>query len=203
MNRKRALRSALILITAFAVSGLIAFAQIKTYQVTQPQNGVAGMDIGGPFRLSDQDGKSFTEKDLDGRYTLLYFGFTSCPAICPTELQKVNVAMGQAGAVADKVQPVFITIDPDRDTQKVMKAYVTQFHPRLIGLTGTQGEIDVAAKAYHVYARKVKDAKLSDYTMDHSSYIYFIGPDRKVIALYGPSSTAGEIAAAIRASVTR
>lgn len=188
-----------------SLSAIIAYSQISGYKsaaiaVNKPAP-IAGMDIGGPFALHDQHGKIFTEKNMLGQITLLYFGFTFCPAICPTELQKINIAVNRLGPQTDQVQQVFITVDPDRDTTKVMAPYVAQFNDHLIGLTGSQEEIDLALKAYRVYARKAQDPNMTDYTMDHSSYIYLVGRDGKVLSLFGPDSTADEISAALKKSI--
>ena len=200
MNKDRILRSGLILLAGISISTLIAYAQISGYKASTTQS-VSGTDIGGPFSLVDQHGKPFTEKDLMGHYSLVYFGFTFCPAICPTELQRINVILKNLGPAGEKILPVFITIDPARDTQKSMGAYVAQFNPRLIGLTGTQAQVDEALKAYKVYARKVQDPNMSDYTMDHSSYLYLIGPNGKIDQFFGPDAKASEIADKIRARV--
>lgn len=211
--KRRAMISALLIAAALLLSALIAWVQVQTYRaslpaivaVTAPETAttqsVAGMQVGGPFTLTDHTGKAFTEQDLRGHYALLYFGFTFCPAICPTELHKMTVALNQAGELAYEILPVFITVDPERDTQDVMKAYVAQFYPGMIGLTGTKEQIDQTLKAYKVYARKVADPALSDYTMDHSSYIYFLDPQGALIGIYGINSTPSEIAAAIKAHI--
>lgn len=207
MLKKRLARLVVLSIIAVAIGGVIAGIQIKNAHGPMAQsavksNGVAGADIGGAFSLTDHNGQPFSEKNLAGHPTLIYFGFTFCPSICPTELQKMTAAMKMADAEkSDKIMPVFITIDPERDTVDVMKNYVTQFHPRLIGLTGTQDDINVAARAWRVYAQKVQDETMSEYTMDHSSYIYLQGPDGGLQAIFGTDSTAREIADAINANV--
>jgi len=153
-------------------------------------SGVA--QVGGPFTLVDQTGKSVTDKDLLGRYSLIYFGFTFCPVICPTELQVMAGAMDALGPKAENVTPILISIDPERDTPEVLAPYVKQFHPRLVGLTGTPEQIAVAAKAYRVYYNKVVDESSSaEYTMDHSSIVYLMDPQGKFVAFF-PSGTAPE-----------
>lgn len=210
MNKKRILRSALILLAALIFSALVAWVQIqageqqvrvlsdKTATQESSQKNVAGMSVGGPFTLTDHTGQPFTDADLRGRYSLIYFGFTFCPAICPTELQKMNAAINMAGDAGKNILPVFITIDPERDTQDAMARYVTQFRDNMVGLTGTQGQIDSTLKAYRIYARKVEDPGMTEYTMDHSSYIYFMGPDGALIGIYGVNSKPSEIADAIK-----
>lgn len=146
---------------------------------------VAGIAIGGPYTLTDQDGSARTEQDFKGDYKLIYFGFTYCPAICPTELAKISAVMNQLPEeTAEKIQPLFITIDPERDTVEVMKDYISLFHPKLIGLTGTPEQIEAVKDAYRVYAKKVQDETMNDYTMDHSSFIYFMGPEDNLLGMY-------------------
>jgi protein SCO1/2 len=216
MNKKRILRTVLIIVAALGFSAAIAWFQVNGDQAspqravtvlsdkpkgTATQNSVAGMSVGGPFTLTDHRGQNFTEANLRGQHSLIYFGFTFCPAICPTELQKMTAALKQAGPLADKILPVFITVDPDRDTQENMAAYVAQFDDSMVGLTGTQAQIDTVLKAYHIYARKVQDPAMTEYTMDHSSYIYFMDPAGGLIGIYGVNSTPAEIAAAIRDAI--
>tara|TARA_R110000824_G_scaffold118960_14_gene272075 strand:- start:196821 stop:197435 length:615 start_codon:yes stop_codon:yes gene_type:complete len=145
--------------------------------------------IGGDFTLTDQDGRRVTQADFQGKYMLIYFGFTFCPDVCPTELQVMSAALQALGTDAEKVQPILITIDPERDTPDVLATYVKQFDPRLIGLTGSADEIAAVAKAYRVYYEKVKDDESSaDYTMDHSSVVYLMGPDGKFLAFFPPAT---------------
>lgn len=207
MNKKRLIRSVVILCVALGFSAGLAWMQIQGGERALGKKGdvtttrVAGVKIGGPFSLIDQDGRTVDESILAGKYNLVYFGFTFCPAICPTELQKMNVVLGQLGPLAGQVQPVFITIDPERDTPAVMKTYVAQFNPRLIGLSGSVDNVQAALKAYKVYARKVDDPAMTEYTMDHSSYIYFIGPDGALLGMYGMTSKPSQIVDEIRAAL--
>jgi protein SCO1/2 len=197
MTRKRIIDLALLCLGLAGVLTVVGL-QFKLNAVKQriaSGETVAGSPIGGPFTLTDQTGAPVTQQDLSGKYVLMYFGFTFCPAICPTELQKMARAMEEAGPLADKIQPVFITIDPARDTQSVMATYVPQFHPRLMGLTGTQEQIDAVLQSYRVYARKVTEPGMTEYTMDHSSYIYFIGPDGGLLGAYGISTPPSQITA--------
>ena len=146
---------------------------------------VAGVSIGGAYDLIDHNGAPRTDADFTGQYKLIYFGFTYCPAICPTELQKISAVMAKLPAeTAANIQPLFITIDPERDTVEAIKDYLSLFHEKFIGLTGSKDQIDAAKKAYRVYARAVQDDTMGDYTMDHSSYIYFMSPDDKLLGMY-------------------
>jgi protein SCO1 len=148
---------------------------------------LAGARIGGPFSLTDQDGRRVTDRSFAGRYRLVYFGYTYCPDVCPTSLQSLakglNAFTAAAPARAAKVQPIFITVDPARDTPKVLKDYVAAFSPRLIGLTGTEAEIAAVAKAYGVFYQKRQAAGASGYLMDHMSQAMLFGPAGEPIAL--------------------
>ncbi len=129
--------------------------------------------IGGPFTLTNHKGERVTHKDFQGRFMLVYFGYTYCPDICPAELQVIAAALDKLGPKADRITPIFITVDPERDTVPRMAEYVSHFHKQLIGLTGTNEEIRAVAKAYRVYfAKAKKDTSATDYLMDHSSIIY-------------------------------
>lgn len=153
--------------------------------------------IGGPFHLINQDGKAVTDKDFAGKYLLIYFGFASCPAICPTELQKItNTYQSLSKDWQDRIQPIFITIDPERDTPDILKDYVALFLPQMVGLTGTTDQIENVKKAYKVYGAKVPEG--TSYTMDHSSFIYFMGPDTKPLAMFRVSDTADKMTKTIQ-----
>lgn len=165
--------------------------------------------VGGPFTLTDHLGQTRSEKDFAGKYMLIYFGYTYCPDICPTDLSKMTRTLemlkDKGGAKkAELVQPLFITVDPERDTSEQLNDYVSNFHPRLIGLTGSKELIEKAKKAYKVYAIKVdadgnrrNDIKGDDYLMDHSPQTFLMGPDGKFIRFFRFSETAPQIAAAL------
>ncbi len=158
-----------------------------------------GMALGGPFRLTDQTGRAVTEADYAGRFLLIYFGYTYCPDVCPTELGTIAAAMDELGAQADRVIPVFITIDPERDTVPAMEDYVSRFHPRMVGLTGTLDQVAQVARAYRVFYSKVNRPEMSAYLMDHSSFIYLVGPDGRVRTLFRPQTSPQALAQAVRA----
>lgn len=160
-----------------------------------------GVSIGGPFSLVDGDGRRVTEADLRGRLALVFFGFTFCPDVCPTELQAIAQTMDQLGPQAEGVRPVFITVDPERDTPAKMKDYVALFHPSILGLTGTPEGVAAAARAFRVYYNKVTPPGSSDYLMDHSAFTYLMGRDGQLRALFRPGATPEEMAAAIRANL--
>jgi protein SCO1/2 len=151
--------------------------------------------VGGPFALTDQNGKRVTDKDFRGRYTLVFFGFTNCPDVCPSALQVMAAALDKLGAKGQQLTPVFITIDPERDTPAQLAGYVKSFHSRLVGLTGTPAEIEAVTKAYRVYVKKVSDPKSSaGYSFDHSAIIYLMGPDGAYLAHFTHATNADAMA---------
>lgn len=129
--------------------------------------------IGGPFKLTDQKGKTVTERDLVGKPSLIFFGFTFCPEVCPTTLLHISKWLKDLGPNGGKINTFYVTIDPQRDTQKQLQLYLSSFDPRIRGLTGSPAQIAEVAKAYHVYYKRV-NLKNGDYVMDHSTMIYMI-----------------------------
>lgn len=158
----------------------------------------SGARIGGDFALTDQTGRPVTEASYRGKAMLIFFGFTHCPDVCPTELSTLATAMDQLGPDAARVQPLFITVDPERDTPEKLADYVGLFHPALAGLTGTPAQIAQVAKAYRVYYAKVTPPGASDYLMDHSAFVYLLGPDGALRGMFRPGATPEELAAAAR-----
>jgi protein SCO1/2 len=158
--------------------------------------------IGGPFELVDHKGKTVTEGDYAGQYLLVFFGYTYCPDVCPTELQVIGEAMEQLGAAGAKVHPLMVTIDPERDTVAAMAEYMANFHPSLTGLTGSLEQVKAAAKAYRVYFVKNPPDEEGDYFMDHSSFVYLMGPDGKYLHHFSPMSPAEDIAEKVRAVIS-
>ncbi|MGQ0662455.1 MAG: SCO family protein [Pseudomonadota bacterium] len=156
--------------------------------------------IGGPFTLLDQDGKRRGDAEFRGRLMLVAFGFTSCPDICPLELQLMADAIDRLGADAEAVQPIFVTVDPGRDTPAVLKSYMERFSTHLVGLTGTAEEIAAVARAYRVYTRVNGDpARDANYTVDHTGLIYLMGRDGKFRAHFTHETPPERMAATIRA----
>ncbi len=156
------------------------------------------LTVGGPFTLVDGDGKTVTDRTWPGQYLLVYFGYTFCPDVCPTTLTAVADALDRLGARADRIQPLFITVDPKRDTPPVVKQYAAAFGPRMIGLTGSPAQIAAAAKAYRVYYAEHKTGDgPDDYSMDHSSVLYLMSPDGQFLAPVRADQTGQEIAAAL------
>jgi protein SCO1 len=183
------------LLAAVMVAGGFLWHEGDIAAVHIQAQGVAA--IGGPFSLTDQYGVSRNSADFRGRFMLVYFGYTYCPDICPTTLAVVADALGKLGKAADRVAPIFITIDPERDTPRVLRAYLKSFDPRFIGLTGSPRAIAEAAHAYRVYYRK-HPLNGGGYALDHSSQIYLMGPDGKFIAVFDETLGPDGLAATLR-----
>ncbi|KAL6228242.1 hypothetical protein ACLB2K_002196 [Fragaria x ananassa] len=150
--------------------------------------------IGGPFKLINHDGKPVTEKDFLGKWTLMYFGFTHCPDICPDELQKLAAAVDKIKANAGiEIVPVFISVDPERDTVEQVREYIKEFHPTLIGLTGNPDEIRSVARAYRVYYMKTTEED-SDYLVDHSIVMYLMSPSMDFVKFFGKNNDVDSLA---------
>lgn len=188
-----------------ALSAALALAACSPAQpAAEPP--LAGARIGGPFALIDQNGRRVTDRDFAGRWRIMYFGYTFCPDICPTGLQ--NLAAGLRAferaepARAAKVTPVFVSVDPARDTPAVMKPYVAAFHPRLVGLTGDEAAVRAATKAYGIFAQRGAAQPGGGYLVDHSAQAYLMDPDGKPIALLSsegpPDKVAAELAQWVR-----
>jgi cytochrome oxidase Cu insertion factor (SCO1/SenC/PrrC family) len=159
--------------------------------------------IGGSFALTDQFGKPRTDADFRGHYMLVFFGFTNCPDICPVELQTISDALDQLDAKqAANVTPIFITVDPERDTPEALRAYVANFHPRLVALTGSVESIGTVAKAYRVYYAKATGTNApsdpSAYVLDHFALVYLMGPQGEYVTHFSPGTTAQDMAADLR-----
>jgi protein SCO1/2 len=154
--------------------------------------------VGGPFVLTDHTGKQRTDEDFRGKMLLVYFGFTYCPDVCPDDLQNIGLALDQLGAGGDKVQPLFITVDPDRDTPEHLADYIPLFHPRLVGLTGDETAIRAVADAYKVYYAKVLNERGDDYTIDHTAFTYLMGADGNYLGFFRPGTLPERIAETLR-----
>jgi protein SCO1/2 len=160
-----------------------------------PSAGAAA--IGGPFSLTDQNGRTVTDKDLRGHPFLVFFGFTHCPDVCPTSLFEISEVLGKLGPDAQKVSAVFVTIDPERDTPAAMKDYLSSFNPRFVGLTGDPAAIAAVAKEYRVYVKKVP-LDNGDYTMDHTALVYLMDKDGRFVTPFNLKRTPEDAAADLR-----
>jgi len=145
--------------------------------------------MGGPFALIDHTGKPRTDQDFRGKLLLIYFGYSYCPDVCPTDLQQIALAVDRLGSAGVAVRPLFITVDPERDTAAHLADYVPLFHPRLIGLTGSAEQIGRTALAYKVYYAKFPPDS-PDYVVDHSSFIYLVDETGKYIGFFPPGTSA-------------
>jgi protein SCO1 len=190
-------RVALIL-GAFLAGLVLFFAAILLVTGYAPSPvGQAVAAVGGPFQLQDQNGKAVTDADMKGKPFLVFFGFTHCPDICPTTLFDMSQLMKELGPDADRTGALFITVDPARDTPKVIKDYLSNFDPHLRGLTGDPAAINTALKAYRVYAKKVP-LENGDYTMDHTALVYLMDKNGRFIAPFDVSRTPAAEAADLR-----
>ncbi len=201
-----------IVVAALALFLFVVYQQQKELTDSQASLSAAvisgsqfiGSDIGGPFKLVHHNGYTVTDKNYADRFKLIYFGFTFCPAICPTELQKMTIAYENLPEdVAAMVKPLFISIDPERDTPEVVKEYMDFFHPAFDGLTGSKDQVKDAIDEYRVYAAKVQEEEMSDYTMDHSSFIYFMTPDNRPLDIFKMGDTHEEITRSVTEYVSR
>jgi cytochrome oxidase Cu insertion factor (SCO1/SenC/PrrC family) len=174
---------AIVAIAAGAFGVLLALLVYATGGlVNKPAASQGQAAIGGAFSLVDQDGKAVTDQDFKGKFALIFFGYTYCPDVCPGELQTIAAALDKLGSAGDKLVPVFISVDPSRDTVSQMAQYVKNFHPRLVGLTGSEEQVRTAAKAYHVYYAKAENPSSPDaYAINHSAYAYLMGPDGRFV----------------------
>ncbi|HTZ66138.1 MAG TPA: SCO family protein [Roseiarcus sp.] len=165
-------RSRTFAIRAVATVVVVALLGLAAFLLTSPREGSRAALIGGPFALQGGDGRTVSDQTLKGRPFLVYFGYTHCPDVCPTELAQISDILTKMG---DKSIPaLFITVDPERDTPKVMQDYVSSFNPAIIGLSGNPQAVEAAEKAFRVYARKGEKQPDGDYSMDHSSIIYLM-----------------------------
>jgi protein SCO1 len=190
-------RVALIL-GAFLAGLVLFFAAILLVTGYAPSPvGQAVAAVGGPFQLQDQNGKAVTDADMKGKPFLVFFGFTHCPDICPTTLFDMSQLMKELGPDADRTGALFITVDPARDTPKVIKDYLSNFDPHLRGLTGDPAAVAAALKAYRVYAKKVP-LDGGDYTMDHTAVVYLMDKDGRFVAPFNLKQTPEAAAAQLR-----
>ncbi len=185
-----------VIVTAFAAGAFAGFLfLLLTHPVMNRVETTGTALIGGPFALTDQNGKTVTDKDFRGRYMLVFFGYTNCSDICPAELQVMAAAMDRLGAKAKHVVPIFISVDPHRDTPAVLKAYLSHFGSEFVGLTGTDAQIAAVTKEYKVvYSIDKAEGDKGSYNVDHSSVIYLMGPDGKYVDHMTFGITAPEMA---------
>jgi protein SCO1 len=180
----------------------VAIALMLSQSLVRAAN--SPITIGGPFTLTAPDGTTVTEQTYRGKWLLVFFGFTSCPDTCPTALLDIAAALEKLGPDADKVQPLFITVDPQRDTPAVIGDYARSFDPRIIGLTGTPEQIAAVAREYGAYyaPRKIGPG-LEDYVMDHSSYLYLMDPEGKFVRGFDADTPGDRLAEVVRDAIAK
>jgi protein SCO1/2 len=185
------------IVAGFLIGALAgaAILLVTTPHGRQPIQSSGAALVGGPFSLTGTDGKSVTDADFRGRYMLVFFGFTHCPDICPAELQVIAQALDKLGDRGKQVVPVFITLDPKRDTPQVMGEYVKSFGPNFVGLTGSPEAIAAAAKAYRVaYAKIESKESAADYSVDHSALAYLMDPEGRYVTHFSYGTNAEQMA---------
>lgn len=179
----RLLRLGVISLFFLFLAGIVLSKYLKVAVVQdKPAIEVEPIHIGGPFELTDTQGKIRTPAEFQGKYMIVYFGYTYCPDICPMALANISEALSQLHKDRDQFVPIFITVDPKRDTVTALKTYQTHFDPNIVMLTGTQESIESIKTAYKVYAERVDDPKASDYLMDHSTLVYIMDRQGKFIS---------------------
>ena len=186
----------LVIVTAFTASLLIGLL-VMLWAMGGVRGVTAPAAIGGPFQLTDQSGAVVTEKNLQGKPSLVFFGFTHCPDICPTSLFEMSEILRAMGKDADRVNAYFISVDPERDNKEAMKDYLSSFDPHLKGLTGDPEAVAKVLSAYRVYAKKVP-LKDGDYTMDHTALIYLMDRDGKFVSPFNLKRTPEQAAADLK-----
>lgn len=165
-----------------------------------------GASMGGPFTLTDQNGRRVSERDFAGKYRLVYFGYTFCPDVCPVDMQVIGAGLrrfeAQDAARAARVQPIFISVDPARDTPPVLRQFVAAFHPRMIGLTGSEAEIGQVARAYRIFYERGEASPGGGYMVNHTRMAVLYGPEGQPIAMIphdqGPDAVAAELGRWVR-----
>jgi protein SCO1/2 len=183
----------LLLATVLAAGALWRLGDLRAQRGTQTIS-IDKVELGGPFTLTDQNGEKRSDSEFRGKYMLIFFGYTFCPDVCPTTLAVMAAALDKMGSGADRIAPIFISVDPERDKPEVLKAYLSAFGPRFVGLTGTEEEIAATAKAYRVYVQSHKDEG-QNYTVDHSGVVYLMDKSGAFLANYSLDASPDKLAA--------
>jgi protein SCO1/2 len=199
---------ALVASLVLVLAAVIAFTLMPGAKPSAPAeptiHKTAGIEgLGGSWALTDHNGQQVTDKDFTGTYRLMSFGFTYCPDVCPTELKRLSLVLEGLGEDAAAIKPLFVTVDPARDTPDVLKEYLGRFDERFIGLTGTIPQIENMEKIFKVYSAKAEDSEHTEYMVNHSALVYLIGPDDKVLHLFHSGDTPPQMIALIRQELER
>lgn len=185
------------LVAFLAVDAALIGLVFTIHQAPEKSSASGVVAIGGPFTLVAADGTTVTDQTYRGKWLLIYFGYTFCPDACPTALNNMSVALEKLGSEAGDIQPLFITVDPKRDTPQVMADYLKSFDSRIVGLTGTEAQTDSVAKTYRVYTAPQKTDG-DDYTVDHSAYLYLMDPNGKFVNVIAGEASGDEMATKLR-----
>ena len=177
---------------------LVAVAVVPAAAAAKPPQEPLPIELGGPFSLVDQDGKRRTAEDFRGTHMLIFFGYAGCKGMCPLGLNHMAAAVDALGSLSRRIQPVFISVDPARDTPATLRRHVRKIHPRLVGLTGTPDEVRAVMRAYRVEAKVIGRFADGDPILSHGTFVYLVGPDGRFITLFPPIMEAAAMAAAIR-----
>jgi protein SCO1/2 len=181
------------------LSSIVLSAALIMCQLPATQAATSPVTVGGSFALTAPDGTAVTDQTYRGKWLLVYFGYTSCPNTCPTALLEIAKALEALGPDAAKIQPFFITVDPQRDTRKVLEQYTLSFDRRIVGLTGSPQQIDAVTQEYGAYAVRHKTGPgAEDYVMDHSTYLYVMDPEGKFVRAFDADTPGDRIADALR-----
>jgi protein SCO1/2 len=183
------------------LAALAAGALVLLRPAPAPQGNLSGASVGGPFTLVDETGRAVTSDSFKGQWRLMYFGFTYCPDVCPVDAAKLGqgfAAFEKANPeAAKKVQPLFVTVDPERDTPAALTEFTNAFHPRLVGLTGSRAQIDDMLKRFRIYASKVPGVTEGSYTYDHLAVFYLMDPEGRPVEFMAASTAAPEAVTAM------
>jgi cytochrome oxidase Cu insertion factor (SCO1/SenC/PrrC family) len=201
MRRSDWLFLMVLVVTVAAVAGALYFSESESergrrLEATGTETGAPL--IGGAFNLVDQNGVAVTENDLLGRWTLIYFGYTFCPDVCPVTLTNMGAAIDALGSAGERIVPMFMTVDPKRDTVEGLKEYAQHFHPRTRFVTGSEAEIDRAMKAFRVYRSIRAEEGNENYLVDHTSILYVMGPDGKFVTSFSHATSVSEMTERLR-----
>jgi len=189
-----------LIVLAFVTLSLVGLGSALLMRGTEPSTVQTSGEalVGGPFEMINQKGETVTEADFRGRHMLIFFGFTYCPDICPLTLEIIGAAMDELGPLSERVQPVFVSVDPERDTPEILADYLSYFGDNIVGLTGTPDQVSQMLSTYRVYAAKTGDITSQDYLMDHSTIVYLMGPDGRFMTHFSQITSPQDLAERIR-----
>jgi protein SCO1 len=192
-------------VTAFCYPRQIVAEEVRRAEAARLMNELMSgkTQVGGPFTLTDQNGNARSLADFRGKLVLLYFGYTYCPDVCPTDLLAIGRLIEALGKNGDAVQPVFVTLDPERDTQAILRDYAAAFHPRFVALRGSEQETRRIATAYKVYYEKVTPPGSSTYVIDHAAFIFLLNREGKYVAFFPPGTTVERMAVMMREALAQ